>query len=778
MIMDIHLEKPTKGMKRPAAFPQNGIGRRHFFLQGVVQGVGFRPFVYGLALRHGLKGWVNNSSAGVHIEVEGEKRAIKNFTQELPKQAPPRARIESLRFEDLEAAGYPSFEIRESLEEVGRYQLISPDIATCAACQSEVFNPQDRRCRYPFTNCTNCGPRFTIIADIPYDRPKTTMAKFRMCPDCQREYDDPADRRFHAQPNACPRCGPKIELYDAEGKVLEGKDPIASAIGFLKEGKILAIKGLGGFLLACDAQEPSVIERLRQRKRRPDKPLAIMLRDLPTVREHCLVTEKEEKLLLSPDSPIVLLRWKKTSSIARAVAPRQKYLGVMLPYTPLHHLLLQESGMALVMTSGNLSEEPIAKDNEEARSRLHGIADAFLMHDRDIYVQYDDSVTAVVNGQPTIIRRARGYAPSPIHLPFSLKPILACGAELKNTFCLTRDEYAFVSQHIGDMENLETLNHFQRTVDLYQKLFRIRPEIVAYDLHPEYLSTKYALRLSGQKIGVQHHFAHMASCLAENGEKGPVIGLAFDGLGYGADGNLWGGEFLVGDYGSFERRAHFEYVPMPGGAAAIQKPWRMALSYLYTFLGREGLMRHLPIFAQAREEKIRVILRQLDQKINSPFTSSCGRIFDGISALLGLCLSISYEGQAAVELEMIADPGEDGVYEFFIDERGGKEIIRLKPMIEGILRDIEKRTAHSVISGKFHNTLVKIGVVICQKIKSQGGPKKVALTGGVFQNRLLSERMRAALEKAGFAVLVHRRVPCNDGGLSLGQAVIANFISK
>ena len=775
--MNIHVEKPTKGIKSAAAFPQSRDQRRHFFITGVVQGVGFRPFVYGLALRHGLKGWVNNSSAGVHIEVEGEKEAIENFTQELPREAPPRARIESLRFEDLEAAGFHSFEIRESLEEAGKYQLISPDIATCAACQSEVFSPQDRRYQYPFTNCTNCGPRFTIIEDIPYDRPKTTMAKFRMCPDCQREYDDPADRRFHAQPNACPRCGPKLELCDGEGKGLKIQDPISSAIGFLREGKILAIKGLGGFLLACDSTEPSVIERLRQRKGRPDKPFAIMLRDLPAVREHCRVTEKEEKLLLSPESPIVLLRWKKSSSLAKAVAPRQKYLGVMLPYTPLHHLLLRESGMALVMTSGNLSEEPIAKDNEEARSRLQGIADAFLMHDRDIYVQYDDSVTAVVNGQPTIIRRARGIAPFPIRLPFSFKPILACGAELKNTFCLTRDEYAFVSQHIGDMENLETLNHFQRTVDLYQKLFRIRPEIVAYDLHPEYLSTKYALRLSGQKIGVQHHFAHMASCLAENGERGPVIGLAFDGLGYGPDGTLWGGEFLLGDYGSFERRAHFEYVPMPGGAAAIQNPWRMALSYLYTFLGREGLMRHLPIFALAKEEKIRVILQQIDQQINAPFTSSCGRLFDGVSALLGLCVSTSYEGQAAVELEMIADPGEDGAYEFSVEEEEGKEIIRLKPMIEGILRDIEKGTIHPVISGKFHNTLVKVAVRICQKIKRQGGPKKVALTGGVFQNRLLSERMMAALKKAGFAVLVHRRVPCNDGGLSLGQAVIANFIS-
>jgi hydrogenase maturation protein HypF len=778
MIMDIHLEKLTKGIQSPVAILQNKSRRRHFFLQGVVQGVGFRPFIYGLALRNGLKGWVYNSSEGVQIEVEGEKKAVEKFTRELPKQAPPRARIESLRFEDLEAAGYPSFEIRKSVEEVGKYQLIAPDIATCESCQLEVFNPLDRRYRYPFTNCTNCGPRFTILEDIPYDRPKTTMAKFRMCPHCQREYDDPSDRRFHAQPNACPSCGPKIELCDGEGNVLAVKDPISSAIGFLKEGKILAIKGLGGFLLACDGKEPSVVERLRQRKGRPDKPLAVMLRDLPAAKEHCLVTEKEEQLLLSPESPIVLLRWKKSSAIARAVAPRQKYLGVMLPYTPLHHLLMKESGMALVMTSGNLSEEPIAKDNGEARSRLLGIADAFLLHDRDIYVQYDDSVTAVVNGQPAVLRRARGYAPFPIRLPFPLRPILACGAELKNTFCLTRDEYAFVSQHIGDLENLETLNHFQRTVELYQKLFRIQPETVAYDLHPEYLSTKYGLSLRGQKIGVQHHFAHLASCLAENGEKGPVIGLAFDGLGYGTDGNLWGGEFLVGDCRSFERKAHFEYVPMPGGAAAIQKPWRMALSYIYTLLGREGVMRHLPFLAQAKEEKIRAILQQIDQKINSPLTSSCGRLFDGVSALLGLCLSVSYEGQAAVELEMMADPKERGVYEFFLEEEEGKEIIRLKPVIQGILGDMEKGTVPSVISGKFHNTLVRIGGAVCQKIRRQGGPKKVVLAGGVFQNRLLSGRIKGALEKAGFEVLTHRRVPCNDGGLSLGQAVIANFISS
>jgi len=738
--------------------------------------VGFRPYVYGLARRHDLKGWVNNSSEGVHIDVEGERKKIEQFTRELQRQAPPRARIESLWFEDLNPAGFPSFEIWQSVEEAGKYQLISPDIATCVACQSEIFDPQDRRYRYPFTNCTNCGPRFTIIEDIPYDRGHTTMAKFRMCPQCQREYETPADRRFHAQPNACPLCGPKLKLWDGEGRAVRVKDPISSAIRLLRRGEIVAVKGLGGFLLACDAENPGVVEKLRLRKGRPDKPLAIMLRDLSAVEGHCLITEKEEHLLLSPESPIVLLRWKNGSSIAPAVAPRQRYLGVLLPYTPLHHLLLRESGMALVMTSGNLSEEPIAKDNEEARVRLHGIADAFLIHDRDIFVQYDDSVTAVLNNHPTILRRARGYAPFPIRLPYSLKPILACGAELKNTFCLTRDQYAFLSQHIGDMENLETLNHFQRTIELYRKLFRIQPEIVAYDLHPEYLSTKYARALPGKKIGVQHHFAHLISCLAENGERGPVIGLTLDGLGYGSDGNFWGGEFLLGDYGSFERKAHLEYVPMPGGTAAIQNPWRMALSYVYVFLGKEGVMKHLPLFAQNREEKIRLILQQIDQRINSPLTSSCGRLFDGVSALLGLCPSISYEGQAAVELEMIADLEERGTYDFFREERAGKEIVRLKPLIEGILKDLERGVEHSRISGKFHNTLVKMGVAICQKIRVQGGPKKVALTGGVFQNRLLSERMKAALEKAGFEVLVHRLVPCNDGGLALGQAVIANFI--
>jgi hydrogenase maturation protein HypF len=763
--------------------PENSKQRRSFELKGVVQGVGFRPFVYSLAHKHSLQGWVKNSSAGVYLEVEGPPQAIEQFTEQLPLQAPPRSRIESLKFADLPPAGLRGFEIQESLEEEGQYQLISPDIATCSACQEEIRNPSDRRYRYPFTNCTNCGPRFTIIEDIPYDRPKTTMAPFRMCPDCRREYEDPGDRRFHAQPNACPACGPKLQLTDSEGKTISAPDPISSAIRLLKEGRILAIKGLGGFLLACHARDASAVETLRERKHRPDKPFAVMLPDLSSIKEHCSVHPDEEKLLLSPESPIVLLLWKKDSSIARAVAPRQKYLGVMLPYTPLHHLLMKESGMALVMTSGNRSEEPIAKDDEEALIRLQGIADAFLLHDRGIFVQYDDSVTAVIKGQTYVLRRARGYAPFPIRLPFPTRPILACGGELKNTFCLTRDDYAFVSQHIGDMENLETLEHFQRTVEIYQKLFRIQPEIVAYDLHPEYLSTKYALEFPGKKVGVQHHFAHLAGCLAENGEEGPVIGLSFDGLGFGTDGALWGGEFLVGDFRSFRRKAHFEYLPVPGGEAAIRHPWRMALSYVYCLLGKERLLKVLPLFTRAAqasepgEEKVRILLQQIDKRMNSPLTSSCGRLFDGVSALLGLCPSVSFEGQAAMELEMIADWGENGEYEFFTEREGEREVIRLRSLIEGVLRDLEKGISSPIIAGKFHNTLVKIGGAFCRKVRDEGGPEKVALSGGVFQNRLLLERMKDELEGAGFKVLVHRQVPCNDGGLSLGQAVIANFIN-
>jgi hydrogenase maturation protein HypF len=758
--------------------PKTTTLRRSFVVKGVVQGVGFRPFVYGLAQKIGLSGWVKNSSAGVYLEAEGPPEAVARFTERLSREAPPRSRIESLTFEDHPGAGYTAFEIHESLEEEGQYQLISPDIATCPACAREIFDAQDRRYRYPFTNCTNCGPRFTIIEDIPYDRPKTTMAKFRMCPQCRGEYDDPGDRRFHAQPNACPVCGPRLELTDRGGNPLPAADPLRSAAGLLKEGGILAVKGLGGFLLACDARNETAVQDLRRRKIRPDKPFAVMLPDAETVRVHCRVSPEEEGLLESPESPIVLLPWEASSSIAKAVAPGQKYLGVMLPYTPLHHLLLKEANLPLVMTSGNLSEEPIARENEEALSRLGGIADAFLRHDRDIYVQYDDSVAMVVAGGPAILRRSRGYAPFPVALPFPMKPVLACGAELKNTFCLTRDRYAFVSQHIGDMENLETFNHFERTLDLYRKLFRIQPRVAAYDLHPEYLATKFAHQLPiDKKIGIQHHHAHMASCMAENGETGPTIGLSFDGLGYGTDGTLWGGEVLVGDFGSYRRAAHFEPIPMPGGAAAVRHPWRMALSYLRHLFTDEELAAFSPFPNFPGDAIIGVVSTQIDRRINSPLTSSCGRLFDAVSALLGLAATVSYEGQAAVALEMVADEGEAGSYDFLVEERGEEHIIGFRPLFAELLRDLRRGESKAAIAARFHNTLVDIGVDVCRKIRRGGGPGKVALSGGVFQNRFLLERMKTALEKSGFAVLIHRRVPCNDGGLSLGQAVIAHFIS-
>ncbi|MBE0416031.1 MAG: carbamoyltransferase HypF, partial [Dehalococcoidia bacterium] len=505
-------------------------------VRGVVQGVGFRPFVYQLATKHKLTGWVLNTSGDVKIEVEGEREALEQFLAELEREAPPLARIEDIMAVSAPPVGYTEFEIRRSLAEEGEYQLVSPDIATCDACKSEFLSPGDRRYRYPFTNCTNCGPRFTIIEDIPYDRPKTTMRRFVMCPDCQREYDDPLERRFHAQPNACPNCGPSLELTDGDGKAIACKDVIATASRLLKERKILAIKGLGGFHLACDATSDEAVELLRDRKRRPYKPLAIMLATIDKVKEHCFVSVEEERLLSSTECPIVLLRWRENSSVSRKVAPELKYLGVMLPYTPLHHVLLRETGLPLVMTSGNLSEEPIAKDNAEALRRLEGIADFFVLHNRDIYARYDDSVAIVEQDKPQLIRRARGYAPYPIHLPFKTKKqVLACGAELKNTFCITKDNYAFISQHIGDMENLETLEHFENAIELYKRLFRLEPEVLACDLHPEYLSTKYAKGRAGDLmlVGVQHHHAHIVSCMVENGVQEPVIGVAFDGTGYG-----------------------------------------------------------------------------------------------------------------------------------------------------------------------------------------------------------------------------------------------------
>jgi hydrogenase maturation protein HypF len=755
----------------------------HIKIGGVVQGVGFRPFVYRLAHRYGISGWVRNTSSGVEIEVEGGKASLRRFIHGLKTEAPPMSTITSLETTAIPPNGYRDFEIRESLALAGEYQLISPDIATCRDCERELFSLADRRYRYPFTNCTNCGPRFTIIKRVPYDREFTTMRDFKMCPECQREYDDPLNRRFHAQPNACPHCGPHLELVDAEGKKLDCPDVIRKTAELLEEGRIVAIKGLGGFQLACDATNGEVVRKLRERKKRPAKPFAVMMASLEEVKRHCRVTSEEEKLLTSPQSPIVLLCWcKELSAVAGEIAPNLLYLGVMLPYTPLHHLLMREVNRPLVLTSGNLSEEPIATDNGEALRRLNGTADYYLWHNRDIYARYDDSVFLVEGSELRPVRRARGYAPYPIFLPFKAREVLATGGEEKNTFCLTRGNYAFLSQHIGDMENEETLEHYENTLNLYKKLFRIEPKIIAYDMHPEYLATKFALSLKSQAnlkfVPVQHHHAHIVSCMAENGVSSPVIGVAFDGTGYGPDGAIWGGEFLICDNKGFRRAGHLEYVPMPGGTMAIKKPYRMALSYVYSLLGKDFSLEGLPLLENLDGKELEIITRQIERGINSPLTSSVGRLFDAVAALTGIRGVVDYEAQAAMELEMWAtDEIERASYEPYPFTIDGNEcrVVRLTELISAVVWDIKQGTPVPIIAARFHKTVAQVVVEMCRLIAEASEQETVALSGGVFQNRVLTRLVTSALKERGFKVLTHHLVPCNDGGLSLGQAVIGSF---
>jgi len=747
--------------------------------KGVVQGVGFRPFVYSLAAKYNLSGWVCNTSEDVRIEVEGTREVLDRFISSLEREAPPLARIEGLAVSFDKPAHYKGFEIRPSVAQLGQYQLVSPDIATCSPCLDNVFTQGNRRWHYPFTNCTNCGPRFTIIKDIPYDRPLTTMSIFKMCQDCQREYEDPMDRRFHAQPNACPVCGPQLQLTDNAGHMVEGPDIIEKTADLLRKGGIIAIKGLGGFLLACNAENAEAVMLLRQRKHRPSKPFAIMLKDITEVKKHCTLTTEENNLLLSPQAPIVLLPWRDGSSICREVGPGLKYLGVMIPYTPLHHLIMRETRLPLVMTSGNISEEPIAGQNNEALRRLGGIADYFLSHNRNIHSTYDDSVAIVVDERPQLIRRARGYAPHPIHLTIDVPQLLACGAEEKNTFCLTRDNHAFVSQHIGDMENIETMEHYVRTVELYKQLFRIRPVAIAHDMHPEYLPTKYALEEAEKHnlktIAVQHHHAHIASCLADNSEQGPVIGVAFDGTGYGTDDKIWGGEFMLADYNSFKRAGQLEYLPLPGGSTAIRKPYRTALGYILALLGNRTFDSRLGFLNGIGRDEIDLISRQVEMSLNSPLTSSMGRLFDAVSAMAGIRTTIDYEAQAAIEMEMQAYDAidEKGLYPFSITGDQDYSIILLHELVAGVVDDILRGCKTATVSMRFHNTIATMTRDVCLRIKAQSGLGTVALSGGCFQNRLLLSKVQSLLEQSGFKVLTHRSVPANDGGISLGQAVIA-----
>jgi hydrogenase maturation protein HypF len=718
-------------------------------VQGIVQGVGFRPFVYNLARRSGLTGHVLNDSSGLVVEVQGEPDVLESFVAALRTLHPPLAWVRELTLTSLPPGdddGTAEFTIRPSVAETGKFALVSPDVATCNPCLAEVRDPSNRRYRYPFTNCTSCGPRYTIIRDIPYDRPHTTMAAFAMCPDCRAEYEDPANRRFHAQPNACPACGPSLS-----GGVGEARQRLVA-------GEILAIKGLGGFHLACDARNAVAVDRLRARKRRSDKPFALMVRDLEAARELCEVDASAERALDGPRHPIVILPRRARVELPAALAPGNPTLGVMLPYTPLHHLLFDGAPyMALVMTSGNLSEEPIVVDNAEARAHLGDVADWFLVHDRDIYMRADDSVVRIFGGSERVMRRSRGYAPETLDLGRELPEVLACGAELKNTFCLTKGSHAILSQHIGDLENYETLLFFEETLANLKKLFRVTPRAVVYDLHPGYLSTKFALAVPDlPKIGVQHHHAHIAACMAENGLTGEVIGVAFDGTGYGLDGAIWGGEFLVAGYAEFARRAHLRYVPLAGGDAAVREPWRSAVAYLGPGASIPGV----------QESRLRTVQSMIATGTNTVSTSSCGRLFDAVAAIAGVRREINFEGQAAIELEAIADPACAERYPF---EIAGEEL-DFRPMIESIVRGHEPP---AVIAARFHHTLAAAIREMCVRVRAEAALNRVCLSGGTFQNMLLLGLTVRALEDSGFEVFLHRSVPPNDGGLALGQAAVA-----
>jgi len=749
-------------------------------VEGVVQGVGFRPYVYRLASELGLTGYVRNTSQNVTIVVGGPTDAVQKFISRLPDEAPPLARIHRMSVEDAPPCTTTRFEILESAVEEGRSQLVSPDVATCHACLDELLDSTDRRYRYPFTNCTNCGPRFTIITAMPYDRPNTTMSSFAMCPACSTEYADPGDRRFHAQPNACPVCGPAVSLLDRDGNEMPDADAISRTAALLDEGIIVALKGLGGFLLACDATAPEVVQQLRVRKRRPTKPFAVMVRDIETARRHCDLTAAEESLLLSPAAPIVLARWKKESTVCRDVAPGLLFLGIMLPYTPLHHLLVRACNRPLVMTSGNLSEEPIAAETGEALTRLHGIADYFLTHNRPIHSRYDDSVAMVAGGQTHLLRRARGYAPYPIELTFDSPAVLAVGPQTKNTFCLAEGHRAFVSQHIGDLDSVETLDHLEHTIQLYRDLFHIAPEVIAHDLHPDYASTAFAQRLATAPQvlrGVQHHHAHIVSCMVENTVHEPVIGIAFDGSGLGSDGHIWGGEFLVCDPTDSRRAGHLEYLPLPGGDAATLRPYRIAASYVTKLLGEQRLRQCRHIADVLHDDEWRVLVRQIETGFNTPLTSSMGRLFDAVAALAGVRSTIDYDGQAAIELEMqahqYAEPWGTHRYAFGIEHVNGLHVVRVAPVLDAVLRDIVEGTAAPMIAAAFHEAVVEMAVDVATLISRDTGIRTVALSGGVFQNRILIEMTPERLRSAGFRVLTHSLLPSNDGCVSLGQAVVA-----
>lgn len=781
--------------------------RKIITIRGIVQGVGFRPFIFSHAQKYNLKGFVANDTSGVHIDVEGSEESIEAFIGKIAGAPPPLARIDDIKVEEKNLMGYKDFEIRDSAAQGMGFIPVSPDMATCEDCLKEMFEPADRRYRYPFINCTNCGPRFSIIEDIPYDRPRTSMKDFPMCRQCENEYKDPRDRRFHAQPVACPVCGPEV-FFVEDG--LERKDSevnftpsvekqIDLAASVLKRGGILAIKGLGGFHLAVNALDDTAVRRLRQRKFRYGKPLAVMMKDIEEVKKYCVVDRREEEILKSQRSPILLLKkkafFRETEHrqsilmdpesfgprslkeedeeedkdglrLAESVAPGLDTVGVMLPYTPLHHLLMRKVTFPLVMTSGNVSDEPICRDNDEAIERLKNIADGFLVHNRRIVNRIDDSVAFYAAGKERLVRRARGYAPEPVILEEKAKPLIACGSFYKNTFCLARDEYAFVSHHIGDLDNEKAFQHYTEQVERYKKLFRVNPLFAVRDLHPGYLSSQFAESLGLPVLSVQHHHAHIASVMVEYGLKEKVLGIVYDGTGLGADGHIWGAEFLLADFKGFKRVGHLKYVPIPGGDAAVKNPFRTALGFIYPFY------EDFREFAGKFDKKtVDVIRFQIQKGINSPLASSMGRLFDAASSLIGLCHTASYEGQAAMELEAVIRP-DDGFYEYEISNDGPAFIIDAFKILKSMYNEFIKGTDRGIIAARFHNTVVKFTAELAVRLRDIYSINRIVLSGGCFQNRYLVEKLNDELLRSGFEVFIPSRMPANDGGLSLGQAAI------
>ncbi len=740
-------------------------------IQGTVQGVGFRPFVFRLAHELNIKGWIVNSSAGVEIEAEGDESDVENFLIRLKNDKPINSTINDFKYVNSDTKNFVKFEIKESNNTAIKTALILPDLATCPDCLKEIFNPGERRYLYPFTNCTNCGPRFSIIESIPYDRANTTMKEFEMCNDCRKEYENPLDRRFHAEPIACPKCGPQIKLYNADKELVEGNDVIKKSAELILNGKIIALKGLGGYQLIVDARNNEAVKKLRERKHREEKPFAMMFPNMEIIKEYCEVFEEEENLLLSSQSPIVLLKKKDNSFIANDISDGNNYYGIMLPYTPLHHILTKELNIPIIATSGNISDEPICISNEEAFEKLNSIADYFLIHNRKIVRQVDDSVSRVIKNKPFMVRRARGYASYPVILSDEIPQAIAVGGQLKNTVAISNGKNIFISQHIGDLDSKEAFNAFKKIISDFKDLYDVNPEYIISDLHPDYISTKFALSTGLKLIQVQHHYAHILSCIAENNIEGEVLGISWDGTGYGTDGYIWGGEFLKVNGDKFERFAHFDYFPLPGGEKAIKEVWRIGASLLNVATkDKSSVKKHFKDF------DTEVILNLIEKKINSPLCSSVGRLFDGIASLINIKQNTSFEGQAAMQLEnIINEKYFNESYKFeIIKAKENNYIVDWRNVVTDIFDDLTTNISKHIISAKFHNALVEVII----EISKISGINQIALSGGCFQNKYLIERTIDRLREEGFSVYWQSEIPTNDAGISLGQMKYLSFINK